>query len=97
MLQELKKEANYTLTENGALTYASTMDHCLDLFATAGGLRNAEEEEIRKRFVRAYAENADTAMKILSSRIWNGLRSTEDTTISLSLWTHLAKKQRFHF
>lgn len=65
MLQELKKEANYTLTENGALTYASTMDHCLDLFATAGGLRNAAEEEIRKRFVRAYAENADTAMKIL--------------------------------
>ena len=41
------------------------MDHCLDLFATAGGLRNAAEEEIRKRFVRAYAENADTAMKIL--------------------------------
>jgi len=65
MLQELKKEANYTLTENGALTYASTMDHCLDLFATAGGLRNAAEEEIRKRFIRAYAENADTAMKIL--------------------------------
>lgn len=65
MLQELKKEANYTLTENGALTYASTMDHCLDLFATAGGLRNAAEEEINKRFVRAYAENADTAMKIL--------------------------------
>lgn len=65
MLQELKKEANYTLTENGALTYASTMDHCLDLFATAGGLRDAGEEEIRKRFIRAYAENADTAMKIL--------------------------------
>mgnify|MGYP004473741357 FL=1 len=65
MLQEIKKEANYTLTENGALTYASTMDHCLDLFATAGGLRNAAEEEINKRFVRAYAENPDTAMKIL--------------------------------
>lgn len=65
MLQELKKESNYTLTENGALTYASTMSHCLDLFATAGGLRNADEEEIKNRFVRAYAENADTAMKIL--------------------------------
>ena len=65
MLQELKKETNYTLTENGALTYASTMDHCLDLFATAGGLRNASEEEIVKRFFRAYAENPDTAMKIL--------------------------------
>lgn len=65
MLQELKKESNYTLTENGALTYASTMDCCLDLFATAGGLRNAAEEEIINRFIRAYAESADTAMKIL--------------------------------
>lgn len=65
MLQELKKEANYTLTENGALTYSSTMNHCLDLFATAGSLRGADEKEIVKRFIRAYAENADTAMKIL--------------------------------
>ncbi|MBE5871447.1 MAG: DUF2828 family protein [Lachnospiraceae bacterium] len=65
MLFHLKKEANYTYTENGALTYASTMDSCLDLFATAGGLRNAKEEEIVRRFVRAYAENADIAMKIL--------------------------------
>lgn len=65
MLQELKKETNYTMTENGALTYVSTMNHCLDLFATAGGLRNSDEEEIEKRFVRAYAENADIAMKIL--------------------------------
>ena len=32
MLHELKMEANYTLTENGALTYESSMDHCLDLF-----------------------------------------------------------------
>lgn len=65
MLQELKKAANYRLTENGALTYASTMDHCLDLFATAGGLRHALEEEIINRFIRAYTENANLAMKIL--------------------------------
>lgn len=65
MLQELKKEANYTLTENGALTYSSTMNHCLDLFATIGGLRSAKEQEIVKRFVRAYAENPDAAMKLL--------------------------------
>ena len=65
MLEKLKKEANYTVTENGALTYESTMDHCLDLFATAGGLRNATEKEIVNRFVRAYAENPETAMKIL--------------------------------
>lgn len=65
MLKELKKEANYTLTENGALTYGSTMNHCLDLFVTIGGLRNVDETEIIKRFVRAYAENPDIAMKVL--------------------------------
>ena len=65
MLQELKKEANYTFTENGALTYSSTMNHCLDLFATIGGLRNAEETEIVNRFIRAYTENPDVAMKVL--------------------------------
>lgn len=65
MLQELKKEANYTFTENGALTYSSTMNHCLDLFATIGGLRHAEESEIVKRFIRAYAENPNVAMKVL--------------------------------
>lgn len=65
MLQNLKKILNHTYTENGALTNATTMDECLDLFATAGGLRNAKEEEIVKRFVRAYAQNPDIAMKIL--------------------------------
>lgn len=65
MLQELKKEANYAYTENGALTYSSTMNHCLDLFATVGGLRHAESKEILRRFVKAYVENPDMAMKVL--------------------------------
>lgn len=65
MLQELKKEANCTFTENGALTYSSTMNHCLDLFASIGALRHAEETEIVNRFIRAYAENPDVAMKVL--------------------------------
>lgn len=65
MLQKLKKEANYTYTENGALTYSSTMNHCLDLFATVGGLRHAENKEIIMRFTKAYVENPDVAMKIL--------------------------------
>lgn len=65
MLDYIKKEANLTNTENGAVTHASSLDHCLDLFATAGGLRHAEEEELIRRFVRAYAENPDIAMRIL--------------------------------
>lgn len=65
MLNAIKREANITYTENGAVTYRSTMSDCLDFFSTAGALRNAEGEEIVKRFLRAYGENPDMAMKIL--------------------------------
>ena len=65
MLNAIKREANITYTENGAVTYRSTMSDCLDFFSTAGALRSAEEEEIIKRFLRAYGENPDMAMKIL--------------------------------
>lgn len=65
MLDYLKKEANMTSTENGAVTYASTMSHCLDLFATIGAVRAADEQKIIDRFIRAFSEDADIAMKIL--------------------------------
>ena len=65
MLQFLKKEANKTYTENGALTHRSTLSECLDLFGTIGALRSADEQEITSRFFRAYAEDADLAMKLL--------------------------------
>ena len=65
MLTFLKKQSDMTRTENGALTYKSTNSECLDLFATIGAIRFAQDEEIIKRFLRAYAEDADTAMKIL--------------------------------
>lgn len=65
MLKFLKKEAGKTYTENGAVTYRSTQSHCLDLFATVGALRRESGEEITDRFLRAYAENPDLAMKTL--------------------------------
>ncbi len=65
MLEFLKKEANKTYTENGAVTYATTMSDCLDLFATIGALRSASEEDIIGRFIKAFAENPDIATKIL--------------------------------
>ena len=64
-MKYLKTESNTTLTENGAKTYRTTMSDCLDLFATIGALRSASEEEIVKRFSRAYAEDSDIAMKTL--------------------------------
>ena len=65
MLQYLKQEANKTVTENGAATYISTESECLDLFATIGALRHAGDSEIEARFIRAFSENRDIAMKLL--------------------------------
>lgn len=64
-LENLKREANYTLTENGAKTHESSQNYCLDLFATIGALRGMPEEEVADRFRLAYAEDPDMAMKIL--------------------------------
>ncbi len=65
MLEFLKKESNQTYTENGAVTNRSTGKDCLDLFATIGALRRENDQEIADRFMRAYTENPDIAMKIL--------------------------------
>lgn len=65
MLQYLKQESNKTLTENGAATLKTTQSDCLDLFATIGALRRAGEQEIITRFMRAFAENKDIAVKSL--------------------------------
>ena len=65
MLEFLKAAANRTQTENGAVTYISTESYCLDLFATIGALRGADDQEIILRFQRAYAEDPLLAMKIL--------------------------------
>ena len=65
MLNAIKRESNKTYTENGAATHVSTYSDCLDLFATVGALRKASEQEILDRFIRAYTEDPDTAMKII--------------------------------
>ncbi len=65
MLEHLKNEANRTLTENLAATHKSTLSFCLDLFATIGALRNQTDDEIINRFIHAFTEDPDIAMKIL--------------------------------
>lgn len=64
-LTELKKEANYTTTLNGAKTHSSTGDACLDLFAVAGGMRYRKPSDLKNMFTRAYIENPELAMKLL--------------------------------
>ena len=53
MLDELRNAINHNgRTENGAVTLKSSLNHCLDLFATVGALRNASDDEIKKNHVR---------------------------------------------
>ena len=65
MLGFLKQESRSARTENGAAAWASSMSACLDLFSTAGALRGASEEELERRFLRAWAENPDLALRIV--------------------------------
>ncbi len=65
MLEYLKQETNCTYTENGAATNVTTQSDCLDLFATIGALRRESDTEIETRFLRAFTENRDIAMKLL--------------------------------
>ena len=83
MLKLIKQEANLTLTENGAVTNAGSGSDCLDLFAAIGALRRESDEEIIARFVRAYTENADLAMKLLffARDIRGGLCRSEERRV----------------
>ena len=65
MLEALKREAALTHTENGALTYSTSLSDCLDLFYNAGALRNAEDERITSLVMRAFAEDPVRALRII--------------------------------
>lgn len=65
LLNNLKKETNFTHTENGAVAYASTLNSVLDLFALGGAYRSRTEAECIKLFRKAYAQNAELALKCL--------------------------------
>ena len=69
MLAAIQREANWTRTENGALTYQSSGSACLDLFGTIGALRSEHYEEILTRFIHAWTEDKNLAMKIASDMI----------------------------
>ncbi|MDO4454783.1 MAG: DUF2828 family protein [Eubacteriales bacterium] len=62
----LMEEANRTKTMNHAEAYRSTLDACLNLFASAGGMRHTNPRFLyREYFIPAYIENPDLAMKLL--------------------------------
>ena len=63
-VENLRKAARFTRTENGAVALNTTGGACLDLFGTVGALRDAQENRIYALFSEAYREDALTATKI---------------------------------
>ena len=64
-VKEIEKETNKSVfTENGALSYESTLDSVLDFFSKSGALRN-KQKEIVNYFMKAYAQDKTLADKAL--------------------------------
>jgi hypothetical protein len=64
-LNEMKSEQNYTATENGAGALKSTMNACVDAFGRLGAMKKSPEPAIIEVFSKAFAEDRETAMRIL--------------------------------
>ena len=65
LLRNMKKETNYTHTENGAITHKSTLNKVLDMFAMGGSMRNRRDDDVINMFKSAYEEDATLALKCL--------------------------------
>ena len=61
--QTLVSESNMTLTENGAITHASTLDNVLDFFYHAPAKRG--QADIEPMFRKALSSNAALATQVL--------------------------------
>lgn len=62
---ELKKQENYSLTENGAIGYKSSGSALVDINYKVSSLRQSEEAEIVDLFDKAFNENREYALKWL--------------------------------
>lgn len=65
MSKLISNAANYTYTENGALTYKSTMNAVLDLFGMGGALRNAETSRIISMVKASMKEDPIKTLQVL--------------------------------
>ena len=61
----LTNVANYTLTENGAVTHISTRSDLLDMFAMGAAMRKRTDEDVILMFRKAFKENPSYALKCL--------------------------------
>ena len=63
--QTLLTEKNVSITENGAIGYHTSGKALLDLNFAVSSMRNMDEEEIKKLFVKAFYEDRELAIRWL--------------------------------
>lgn len=64
-IDSLKRQSNFTETENGALAHKSTLSAVYDMFAFGGAYRAREDDDCILLFKKAYEENPKYALKCL--------------------------------
>lgn len=64
-VQELRNESNKTKTENGAITYKSSLSNVLDLFSRGGAFRSRPVEDIKKLVHSAASEDILATLRVL--------------------------------
>ena len=64
-LDSLKRDMNYTETENGGITHKSTLNAVYDMFALGGAYRSRSDEDCILLFKKALEENEELALKCL--------------------------------
>ncbi len=64
-VEAMRNEGRFTRTENGAVALNTTGNACLDLFASIGALRDADENRVISLFSEAYKEDRLSATRIL--------------------------------
>ena len=61
----VKKDNKQGRTDNGAKTYKSSLNACVDMFGTIAAMRQRDDATVIKTFTNAFAEDPLKAMKIL--------------------------------
>lgn len=61
----LKRQTNFTETENGAIAHKSTLNAVYDMFALGGAYRERSDEDCIVLFQKALKENETLAIKCL--------------------------------
>ena len=65
LLNAMKEQANIKRTENGAISYKSTMNGLMDLFALGGSYRSRSDADVIQLFDKAFKEDETYALKCL--------------------------------